>query len=143
MKIDGLRVVDAKKPVVIVVNTRDTAKGSLKDPYRCPAALSCMRELEANDARIHAGVSYVRYNGKWTRYATSRALRQEIVSFDRGGKFMPGEYVLLKPHAHIQIGNKRHRPNGKATGTRKRRTLRGGYTQGIRPIALLGTKYKD
>ena len=96
MKINGLPVFDAKETIVLRINKTDVKDGRVKDPHKCAAALACMRQLHVTDARVHVGRTYVRRKGHWDRYLTSPALRSEIVSFDRGGRFEPGEYTLLK-----------------------------------------------
>lgn len=43
------------------------------------------------------------------RYFTPEALRTEIVAFDRGGTFQPGEYELKAPtEAQTEEGRKRY-----------------------------------
>lgn len=94
--IDGLPVKDARKSIVIHITDRDVRNGSLKKPNSCAAALCCKRELGATEAHVHTSRVYLRFNGHWQRYLTSAALRSEIVAFDRGGRFEPGEYRLIK-----------------------------------------------
>jgi hypothetical protein len=94
MKINGIPVVDATKKVVIQISPKDIAKGDTKDPGACAAAQACMRQLGADMARVHIGRTYLKIGNKWTRFHTSKPLRTEIIAFDRGGKFAPGEYVL-------------------------------------------------
>src|SRR5512143_685130 len=93
-KINGLPVVDATKPVRLHITKADVVKGRTKDPGGCAAAVACCRQLKATEARIHLSRAYVRFNGKWLRYETKGPLRSEIVTFDRGGKVDPGEYML-------------------------------------------------
>ncbi len=97
MKIAGKPVIDAKRPARIRINTRDVKRGAVKDPGSCAAALACMREFHCTDARVHLGRTYVKMGDHWRRYQTPQSLRAEIVAFDRGGKFAPGEYTLAKP----------------------------------------------
>lgn len=99
MKINNLNVVDAKKTITILVGKTDIRNAKVKDPANCAAALACKRQLHSTDVRVHVGRTYVRKGGKWVRYLTSRSLRSELVAFDRGGKFEPGEYTLyaMKP----------------------------------------------
>src|SRR5512143_3798986 len=93
-KINGLPVVDATKPVRLHITKSDVVKGRTKDPGGCAAAVACCRQLKATEARIHVSRAYVRFNGKWLRYETTQPLRGEIVTFDRGGRFEPGDYML-------------------------------------------------
>lgn len=110
MKINGIEVVDARKKVKIEITPSDIKKGSTKDAAACAAALSCMRQLSATEARVHLGRTYVKQDKKWVRYNTGYALRSEIVAFDRGGAFEPGIYVL----SPIQPSR---RDSGKRQGT--------------------------
>ena len=91
--INGIKCVDATKAVTIHIEPADIKKGNTKNPSACAAAQACMRELNANAAKIHIGRSYLLIDKRWIRFKTSRALRTEIVAFDRGGTFEPGEYT--------------------------------------------------
>jgi len=94
MFIEGASVEDAKRAVRITISETDIRHASRKLPEDCAAALACKRELHADDVRIHIGRVYLKMNGKWVRFRPSPALRTEIVAFDRGGQFAPGEYLL-------------------------------------------------
>lgn len=119
MKIDGKTVIDAKEPVVIHVKPIDVERGNTKDPGGCAAARACMRELHATAARVHIGRTYLKFEDKWIRFHTSRALRSEIVAFDRGGKFEPGEYTLSPMQPAKRMGKRQGTPS-KAKRGRKR-----------------------
>lgn len=108
MKINGQTVLDATKKVKIHITAGDVKKGSTKDPGACAAALACMRELNATQARVHVGRTYLKINDKWVRYHTPAALRTEIVAFDRGGKFEPGEYTLSPMVPSLKLGQRRN-----------------------------------
>ena len=109
MKINGLPVVDAPKPLKLHITKSDVAKGNTKDPGACAAARACMRELHAEEARVHIGRTYLKMGGKWMRFNTGPALRSEIIAFDRGGTFEPGEY-------HLAALYPSERPTGKRRG---------------------------
>jgi hypothetical protein len=97
--IDGLPVVDAKRPLKLKITAGDIAKAadSTKEPDRCAVARACYRELHVKEARIHLGRIYLRTNDhNWVRYKTPPELRTEIIAFDRGGRFQPQE-VVIKP----------------------------------------------
>ena len=133
MKIEGLPVKDAKKSAILHITPTDVKKGKVKDPSGCAAALACIRDLGASDAHVHVGRTYLRFNGHWTRYNTSQALRAEIVAFDRGGKFEPGEYRLIKIEPSRK-GDKSRDKRRNRTGKKRR-----GYhvLTNIRPMALV------
>lgn len=130
-KLDGLPVVNARKSLTVHVSLKDIKAAKGKDPGRCAAALACVRQLGATEARIHLGRSYVRYNGKWERYTTSASLRSEVVAFDRGGKFEPGEYKLLKMAPHREMDKLRKRKTGPHNGKKKNSYH---FTVGVRPV---------
>lgn len=128
--INGLNVVDATKPVIINISDRDVASGDKKSPDGCAAAKCAVRTIaNCTDARIHLSRCYLRIGNRYYRYLTSPSLKLEIVAFDRGGKFMAGEYVLNAPPKSQRKGYKR--PGGKVkTQGRRRRRLH--VTQDVR-----------
>lgn len=95
-EIAGKPVLNATKSVTLHISAADVKKGSVKDPGACAAALAAMREVpNCIKARIHLGRAYLQLtDGKWRRYKTPESLRGEVIAFDRGGKFEPGEYIL-------------------------------------------------
>lgn len=120
MKINGLKVVDAKRKVKIHITPVDVAKGKTKNPSSCAAARACVREQLCSDARVHIGRTYLKSGeGHWVRFKTPQSLRSEIVAFDRGARFAPGEYTL-SPLAPAERSKR-----GKATGTNTSKTTRG------------------
>lgn len=95
MEIAGKRVVDATKPVTIKITPRDIAAGDNKNPSSCAAAKAAKHSIEeCISARVHIGRVYIEQDKKWVRYNTPDSLKQEIIAFDRGGTFAPGEYIL-------------------------------------------------
>lgn len=131
MKINGLPVKDGKSSIDLVVTTGDVKRSTAKDPTNCVAARACRRALGASEARVHVGRTYIRFNGHWERYHTSPALRAEIVSFDRGGKFEPGTYRLIK----IQPSQGKDRRWGKRTNKGKKRGKYHVLTN-VRPVGI-------
>lgn len=96
MRINGLKVVDATKPVKVHITPHDVKYGDSKNPSSCAAARACIRQKLCTEARIHLGRTYLKQGDKWIRFMTGKALRTEIVSFDRGAKFQPGDFMLYK-----------------------------------------------
>lgn len=114
--IDGKPVVDADKPVTVHITQEDCARGSKKDPERCAAALALRRVTACDESRVHLGCTYLRFGAKWLRYATPPSLKAEIISFDRGGGFYPGDFRLRPMPAALRL-----KPaDSKAGGARKR-----------------------
>jgi hypothetical protein len=111
--INGLKVVNAKEPIILNITVADIKKANGKDPSTCAAAIACRRSLGAKEALVHLGRTYLRFNGKWERYVTSPELRHEIIGFDHGKQFDPGEYTLYG----IQPSKRR----GKRQGSDKKR----------------------
>jgi hypothetical protein len=139
MKINGLKVADARGSVSLHITPQDIAKGNTKDPGGCAAARCIMREVpECVEARVHLGRTYIKTKDKWLRYQTPESLRSEIIAFDRGGQFEPGVYVLrpMAPANRLgkQQGSKKNQTNPKRErNTRKRRvnhTVTGVRQQG-------------
>lgn len=115
MEINGKKVVDATKPIAIHITKRDTTGGDNKNPSSCAAALAVKRDIpECVNARVHIGRIYVETPKQWVRYNTPDALRTEIIAFDRGGSFAPGEYKLQVPEKRKASGSNTNRNTGKA-----------------------------
>ena len=121
MMIEGLPVRDLTKPLKLVISDDDCKRGSTKNPSSCAAALAACRLPKVTEARVHIGRVFLNISNKyWLRGKTPGALRTEIVSFDRGAKFEPGEYTIRpiapserkdrhkKSHVPVRRGGKRH-----------------------------------
>jgi hypothetical protein len=104
MKISGLPVFDAREPISFSVTKRDINRGGVREPDSCAIALACKREFHSKDVRIHLTYSYLLEKDHWLRYRTPSCITREIVAFDRGGTFEPGEYTLLVPFKSDRIG---------------------------------------
>lgn len=96
MEINGKRVVDAKKPATIHITPTDAKMGDNKNPSGCAAARAAKHSIVGClSARVHVGRVYIEHKDKWVKYKTPAALRQEMITFDRGGGFQPDDYTLL------------------------------------------------
>jgi hypothetical protein len=117
--IDGLPVLDAKRPLKLSVTMADIKKANPKQSNECAIARACARELHVKEARIHLGRIYLRTNDhNWLRYQTPKAARNEIIAFDRGGTFEPLELKLLPVCPSERLGVERgprspHKGKGK------------------------------
>jgi hypothetical protein len=99
--IGGKPVMDAKRGITLHISAADTKAGANKNPGACAAALAAMKGIpNCTAARVHLGRAYIFDEKKkhWLRFKTPEALRSEIIAFDRGGQFEPGDY-MLKPLA--------------------------------------------
>ena len=138
LKINGLKVTDATKSIILHVTQRDIANAKKKDQAECAAAVACRRQLGASEVRVHLGRTYVRFNGEWKRYITSYALRDELIAFDRGGEFMAGDYTLVRMQPSRQWERK-YRKNLKNRRVRKQlitRQPRRHVAANVRPVGI-------
>lgn len=115
--IDGKPVADAENAVVVQITQSDCERGSKRDPTKCAAALALKRITGCDETRVHIGCTYLRFGNKWLRYATPPSLKAEIISFDRGGGFYPGDFRL-----HPMPPANRLKPTSKQTSPGIRRT---------------------
>jgi len=100
-------VVDAKRPVKVIVKAIDSAAGKRKRPTECAMARAMKREFDADGVIIGLSRSYIIKGKKATRYQTPHTVARELVSFDRHHDFAPGIYSL-SPIS----------PSGSASGSR-------------------------
>ena len=139
MEINGKPVVDAKKSVKINITERDVETGNNKNPGSCAAAKAAKHSLKCISARVHIGRVYIEQEKQWVRYTTPAALRTEIVAFDKGGSFQPGEYKLsaMAPSATEYRHGSTTNKNGSKITKRPRKRLIARVKQhsvtGIRP----------
>jgi hypothetical protein len=119
--IDGKPVVDADQSVVIQITQQDCERASKKNPAMCAAALALKRTTGCDECRVHIGCTYLRFGKKWLRYATPASLRAEIISFDRGGGFYPGDFRLYPMPASNRLKPIRQKVGG------KRKAMVAGY----------------
>ena len=106
-KFGGLPIYDAVEPISFTVTKRDINRGGLQQPDSCAMALACKREYHYKDVRIHIKFSYVLEKDHWVRYRTPDSVVREIVAFDRGGAFDPGEYTLGVPYKSDRLGQRK------------------------------------
>ena len=130
-EIDGLPVVDAKRPVSFTIGDRDILGADTKEPGNCAVARACRRELSVIEARVHLSRIYLRTNkSNWVRYVTPTKVRSEIIAFDRGGQFDPIEVKLHAPAKNERLGTPRR--GGKASGRGKKRVRAYHITTNVR-----------
>lgn len=136
MEINGKRVLNTTKPVTITITPRDVANGDNKNPSSCAAARAAKHSIEeCISARVHIGRVYIEQDKKWVRYNTPDSLKQEIIAFDRGGTFAPGEYTL-RPVSAMETAE------GRAARKDKDRSLRAKSPQHPRKVTVKIAKIK-
>lgn len=112
MKIHGKEVLDAADTLPVKITKDDVRRGATKKAESCAAARAICREGGFTEARVHVARTYVRRNdGTWLRFATPPNLGKEIVAFDRGGSFEPGEYTLTPIQPSQKMGQRAKRKN--------------------------------
>ena len=104
MRIEGKRVVDAKKPLMLEVTGDDIKHSNPLDPGGCAAAVAAMRLPGVTKAYVHLSKVYIERRTHWERFDNPRALRQEVVVFDRKGEFAPDEFKLNPPYPSQKPG---------------------------------------
>lgn len=119
MKIDGKKVVDAHKPLLLEVTSNDVKNSKRKDASACAAAVACKRQLHVKDVRVHASMTYVDHGDKWVRYQTPADLKLEALAFDKGGVFDPHTFKLRPPSSAHKLGA---RPPRRTDPKKKRNT---------------------
>lgn len=118
--IDGLPVIDAKGPMILTVTKNDTRHGAEKEPSYCAIARAAKREHHALEVRVHLSRAYVRMNNhNWLRFIVPAYVRTEIICFDRGGSFMPGEYRLAPPQPSKRVRKKQSKSTKKGGGKKR------------------------
>jgi hypothetical protein len=134
MTIGGLRVINARRPIIVTVKPRDISRGRTEQAASCAAAKAAMSSIpNCVEARIHRSRVYIKRRDRdvWERYQTGGALRDQLMIFDRGGRFQPGEYELLPPvKARARTRGTKNR-NRKRTHVRRARKLH--VAEGVRP----------
>ena len=121
-EIDGLPVLDGKRTLVIHVTRRDIRGASPRDPSDCAVARACRRELDVLEARVHLSRTYLRTNDtNWLRYVTPKAIRDELIAFDRGGRFEPVE-TALRPIWPSEVQGTKRKSGPRKDAGKPRRT---------------------
>ncbi len=143
MRLAGKKVVDTKGKRRLVITKGDIARGKVKDPDGCAAAIALEREPGVQQAKVHLSRVYLKEGDKWVRYLTPKSLRDEIVAFDRGGKFEPGAHMLLPVQSTAHLGSKR--PQYEATGKFPQKAARSKphLISGVRPNGHTGSKHSS
>jgi hypothetical protein len=94
---NGLKIKDAKTPLDISVNKADLRGARKKDPANCAFAKACKRQEDVDEVFFFGTTAYTKKGKTLTRYLMPTSMQKEVVAFDRGGKFEPGEYNLKAP----------------------------------------------
>lgn len=120
-KYEGLPVVDATSPIEIHITRSDVNHAKKSDPANCAAAIACKREHK-KEVRIFLTTAYVKEKNHWTRYAVPQRISREIISFDRGSDFVPGDYKVSPFSPSNRLG-KRQPKRGEGGSHAKNKNL--------------------
>lgn len=138
--IGGRPVVNGKRKVMLHITAADVKGSRQKNPGACAAAKALVRMIpNCIKARVHLGRTYImKDDEQWYRYMTPEPLRREIVAFDRGGRFEPGDYELrpMSPsHLIAQRGNVMRSETNRTTGgnNQTKQPRKFHVTKGVRP----------
>lgn len=124
------KVMDAKKNITIEVTEADRTAGSKKEPGACALARACERSYDG--AIISTSTIYLVKGRTAFRFRPPESVSREIVSFDRGHDFAPGQYSLRAPGKTERLGHRGHPPGGHSKKAKPR--ARAHRTTGIRVL---------
>lgn len=91
------QVVDSRASLLVEVTPQDVHASKRKNHTECAMAVACRRMLHADGMIIGKQTVYLIKGRKAVRFGIPESVRKEIVAFDRGAPFEPGEYQLSKP----------------------------------------------
>jgi len=116
------KVTDAHGPIEIEVTPADARKGRRKSHQTCAMAVACRRKFNLDGVLLSHSVAYLVKGPRATRYVVPPSVQREIVSFDRGVEFKPGDYWLNPPGGQQRLGSRTAVPAGKRSARRVART---------------------
>jgi len=123
--LEGKPVVDARHGLEITVTTKDIANARRnKDASSCPVAWAIKRIYKTPQARVHLTRSYMLEPDRdiWTRFETPAGVKAELIAWDRGGAFQPGDYHLDRPALYHRLGyQERRKPKSRHEVARVRK----------------------
>jgi len=143
-KYKGQKVANSGRRLRINITAKDIEKGTPLDPENCAAAECIKRSTGANDVSVHRGVVYIqqREGGQYQKFMTSGGLRLETIVFDRGGRFIAGEYDL-KPVPVRLIAPKKRSPSAPRTTAQMNMATRRRVIPDVRRSARSTTKENE
>jgi hypothetical protein len=104
-------VKDASKDLIFKVTETDVRKARHKDHLECVLARACKRSFGVSTI-MALKTCYIIQGNTAIRYKVPERAAREIVAFDRGASFSPGEYRFKAPSKREKLGVS-HRPSGK------------------------------
>jgi hypothetical protein len=103
--INGRQCIDATESISLNITDNDCQLASRKDHANCVLSRACMKHT-GSDVLVYVSRVYVKqiHQDVWVRYVIENTLRTQVVAFDQGGAFNPGQYVLNKPASDKRLG---------------------------------------
>lgn len=103
---DVTKVTDADEDLEVEVTSRDLKTSKKKDHAGCALAVAAQTHIKkCTGAVVSASTAYIIKGTEATRYLIPERARKEIVSFDRGATFEPGDYTLKAPKQSSRLGH--------------------------------------
>jgi len=130
------KVIDGKSDIHVEVNKRDASSKAVRDHKECALAQACRRTLDLDGAIISRSVAYLIKGRTATRYRVPSSATREIIAFDRGAAFVPGDYMLKRVPKPMRFGEKRSGGKTKPPKRKNRRPVFRHVTEGIRSSLL-------
>lgn len=90
----GLPMIDATKPLKVVVTQNDVVKATKANSKLCALSRASLRLPGVQAAYFFRSTAFLEYTNKMVRHALPPSVQKEIVSFDRAKVFAPGVYQL-------------------------------------------------
>lgn len=87
---------DSSRNAKIEVTKGDEATSRKKSHKGCAMAVACKRKFHLDGVIISRNRAYLVKGTQARRFTLPPSVSREVVSFDRGGGFEPGEYQLSK-----------------------------------------------
>lgn len=115
----GLKVRDSSRHMVITVLPEDLRGARRKNPECCAFARACKRQQKVDAVHFLKTSAWIEKDGVLTRFILPESMKREIIAFDRGGKFAPGEYQLRRPNRSRKLGTKPKKRRGGGKETKK------------------------
>jgi hypothetical protein len=97
-------VVDATRSTKIEVTKKDASSRAVKNHKECAMAVACKRAFHVDGVVISRSVAYLVKGNQARRFVLPNSVIHEVISFDRGGGFAPGNYALSPPSICNKLG---------------------------------------
>jgi len=109
-----LSVTDASRNAVIEVTKKDVDSSKIKKHAECAMAVACKRKFHVDGVVISRTVAYLVKGKRARRFHLPESVSREVVSFDRGAGFAPGNYELAAISPSNKMGVRAERKLSKS-----------------------------